>query len=166
MEDNKTFDNYFEYALAKKFPDIDVYSENVERPKALPEQNLPGEIATGAMQSFKSDVQENPVESLYAIAKGGAAGGIGALGDVVSLIKGVGYALSTPEGKSAVDEFIKGMESATVVPTTEDVQGFLNQFIPEPKTQAAETAGELIAPVKLGNKFIKTTVKKMTKAKK
>lgn len=114
---------------------------------ALPEPNIVDQLTAEGVGQFVEDFEQRPMQSVYGLAKGATQAAIGTPGDLISLVKGAYYATQTPEGQSKLEEFVRGMESATGLPTTEDVASFLNQFIPESGTPGAEGAGELIAPV-------------------
>lgn len=151
--------------------EYDDYTMQDVEPMSLPEAVKPNPIeqavSTG-LQDVKKDVQQKPVQSLYGAAKGAVEGSIGLPGDLISIVKGIYYATQTPEGKSKLDEFIKGAESATGLPTTEDVKGFLDIILPKTEAEAAEVVGQLLSPagyVKPAVKTIKAT-KNMLKAKK
>lgn len=151
--------------------EYDDYTMQDVEPMSLPEAVKPNPIeqavSTG-LQDVKQDVQQKPVQSLYGAAKGAVEGSIGLPGDLISIVKGIYYATQTPEGKSKLDEFIKGAESATGLPTTEDVKGFLDIILPKTEAEAAEVVGQLLSPagyVKPAVKTIKAT-KNMLKAKK
>ena len=151
--------------------EYDDYTMQDVEPMSLPEAVKPNPIeqavSTG-LQDVKQDVQQKPVQSLYGAAKGAVEGSIGLPGDLISIVKGIYYATQTSEGKSKLDEFIKGAESATGLPTTEDVKGFLDIILPKTEAEAAEVVGQLLSPagyVKPAVKTIKAT-KNMLKAKK
>lgn len=141
--------------------------EPVSMPESLQPNPIEKAVSTG-LQDVKQDVEQKPMESLYGAAKGAVEGSVGLPGDLVSIVKGIYYATQTPEGKSKLDEFIKGAESATGLPTTEDVKGFLDKILPRSEAEAAEVVGQLLSPagyVKPAVKTIKAT-KNMLKAKK
>lgn len=151
--------------------EYDDYTMQDVEPMSLPEAVKPNPIekavSTG-LQDVKQDFQQKPAQSLYGAAKGAVEGSIGLPGDLISIVKGIYYATQTPEGKSKLDEFIKGAESVTGLPTTEDVKGFLDIILPKTEAEAAEVVGQLLSPagyVKPAVKTIKAT-KNMLKAKK
>lgn len=140
----------------------DYITQDIEMEVSLPKSLQPNpveKLVSSSLQSVKQDIEQKPSESLYGLAKGAVEGSAGLAGDLISLVKGVYYATQTPEGKSKLDEFVRGAESATGLPTTEDVQAFLNKLIPESSTSGAEGLGQLLAPTSA----IKPAVK-MTKA--
>lgn len=180
---NNIFDNYENWRLDQEFgPVPPVAEENTVmapeiqvKPSGLPSPGIVAPLVTEGISAIKSDIEQRPVESLLALGKGAIEGAIGTPGDLISIIKGIYYAATTPEGQSKMNEFIKGMESSTVLPTTEDVKSFVNELLPGLKTEstAAESAGELIAPsgvatyvAKGATKGISKGISAMTKATK
>ena len=138
-------DQRFEdYKLNAYVPEEEV----IERPKGLPSPGIIAPLVTEGVSAVVSDIEQRPVESLFALGKGAIEGAIGTPGDLISILKGAYYAATTPEGKSKMDEFMKGLESSTGLPTTEDVKKFINELAPQLQTKAtaAESVGEIIAP--------------------
>lgn len=174
------FDNYENWRLDQEFGPVPpvaeetVMAQTIEvKPKGLPSPGIVAPLITEGISAIKSDIEQRPAESLLALGKGAIEGAIGTPGDLISIIKGIYYAATTPEGQSKMNEFIKGMESSTVLPTTEDVKSFINQLLPGLKTEstASESAGELIAPsgvatyvAKGATKGISKGISAMTKA--
>ena len=148
----------------------DYIMQDVE-PVSMPESLQPNPIekaVAGGLQDVKQEFEQKPEQAVYGMAKGAVEGSIGFPGDLISLVKGVYYATQTPEGKSKLDEFIKGAESATGLPTTEDVKMFLDNILPKTEAEASEVIGQLLSPagyVKPATKAVKVT-KDMLKAKK
>ena len=177
---NNIFDNYENWRLDQEFGPVPPVAEETVmapkievKPKGLPSPGIVAPLITEGISAIKSDIEQRPAESLLALGKGAIEGAIGTPGDLVSIIKGIYYAATTPEGQSKMNEFIKGMESSTVLPTTEDVKSFVNELLPGLKTEstAAESAGELIAPsgvatyvAKGATKGISKGISAMTKA--
>jgi hypothetical protein len=170
------FEGYIDWSLNKRFggaPSVEgeqqeafVPAETIP-PKQVnqPEYTKPAPIVkmiAEGLDELKSDVENKPVESAYGMAKGAVQGTIGAPGDIVSIAKGIYYATQTPEGKSKVEEFIKGMESATGLPTSEDVQKFLNKLIPSGPL-STEAAGEIVSIGKAISKIGKSAIKNKAK---
>lgn len=148
-------------------PVATVEPKNVNQPQFTKPTVLQEKVGQG-LESLKYDVESKPMESAYGLAKGAVQGTIGSVGDLVSIAKGIYYATQTPEGQSKVEEFIKGMESSTGAPTSEDVAKFLDQYLPAgPKS--AEFAGELISlggiATKAGKEIAKVSKKVSTKTK-
>lgn len=162
------FDDYIDWSSEQRFGTLMVEDKpEVSMPEAVKPNVLEQAVSTG-LQDVKQDVEQKPIQSLYGAAKGAVEGSIGLPGDLVSIVKGIYYATQTPEGKSKLDEFLKGAESATGLPTTEDVKGFLDTILPKTEAEAAEVVGQLLSPagyVKPAVKTIKAT-KNMLKAKK
>lgn len=165
-----TLNGYTEDNLAMK-RESKARQQMMEKPKGLPSPGVVAPLVTEGVSAVVSDIEQRPAESLYALGKGAIEGAIGTPGDLISIIKGIYYAAATPEGQSKMNEFIKGMESSTVLPTTEDVKAFINELAPQLQTKAtaAESVGEIIAPsglATLATKSVVKGIKKMTKATK
>lgn len=155
-----TSDNLAMKREAKTRQQIASEQQMIESPKGLPSPGVVAPLVTEGISAIKSDVEQKPLESLYALGKGAVEGAIGTPGDLISILKGAYYAATTPEGKSKLEEFTRGVESSTGLPTTEDVKAFINELIPELQTKAtaAESAGEILAPggyVKAGTNILK-----------
>lgn len=158
---------FADYKLNAYVPEEEV----IERPKALPSAGIVAPLITEGLSAIQSNVESMPVESLLATGKGAVEGAIGTPGDLISLIKGIYYAATTPEGQSKLEEFTRGLESSTLLPTTEDVKKFINELAPQlaTKATAAESVGEIIAPSGLATyatKGVAKGIKKITKATK
>jgi hypothetical protein len=100
------------------------------------------------------------------LVKGSVQGTAGVFGDIVSLGQGVAAAINPMPGENRVDAFLRGMEGATVLPTTEDISKFLDSIfgpvVPEGEdemrkdaSKVSETVGELFG----AGKAIKETAK-------
>lgn len=105
-------------------------------------------------------------ETAAAVAKGMAQGFVGLPGDLIALARGV-YELGKSGGD--LEAFVKGLESKTGLPTTEDVKKFLDEagLKVGDGDMTAETVGEFASPggyVK-GAKKIAKSAKKVTGAK-
>ena len=158
-------DQRFEdYKLNAYVPEEEV----IERPKGLPSPGIVAPLVTEGVSAVVSDIEQRPVESLFALGKGAVEGAIGTPGDLISILKGAYYAATTPEGKSKLEEFTRGLESSTGLPTTEDVKKFINELVPQLQTKAtaAESVGEIIAPSGLATLATKGVVKGIKKIKK
>ena len=158
-------DQRFEdYKLNAYVPEEEV----IERPKGLPSPGIVAPLVTEGVSAVVSDIEQRPVESLFALGKGAVEGAIGTPGDLISILKGAYYAATTPEGKSKLEEFTRGLESSTGLPTTEDVKAFINELIPQfqTKSTAAELAGEILAPTGVATLATKGVVKGIKKLKK
>lgn len=164
------FAGYVDWHLNKRFGGAPTIGEQAEwtpaetiapKPVSQPQFTKPTtlqeKVAEG-IGTFVSDLENRPVESAYGMAKGAVQGTVGSMGDLVSIAKGIYYATQTPEGKSKAEEFIKGMESATGAPTSDDVKQFLDQFIPS-GPRSTEAAGELVSLGKVAGKAAKGVAK-------
>ena len=131
----------------------------------MPSPGIVAPLVTEGVSAVVSDIEQRPVESLLALGKGAIEGAIGTPGDLISILKGAYYAATTPEGKSKLEEFTRGLESSTGLPTTEDVKAFINELIPQfqTKSTAAELAGELIAPSGVATYVAKGAAKGISK---
>jgi hypothetical protein len=140
----------------------------IERPKGLPSPGIVAPLVTEGVSAVASDIEQRPVESLLALGKGAIEGAIGTPGDLISILKGAYYAATTPEGKSKLEEFTRGLESSTGLPTTEDVKKFINELVPQLQTKAtaAESVGEILAPSGLATYATKGVVKGIKQIKK
>jgi hypothetical protein len=158
-------DQRFEdYKLNAYVPEEEV----IVKPKGLPSPGIVAPLVTEGVSAVVSDIEQRPVESLLALGKGAIEGAIGTPGDLISILKGAYYAATTPEGKSKLEEFTRGLESSTGLPTTEDVKAFINELIPQfqTKSTAAELAGEILAPTGVATLATKGVVKGIKKLKK
>ncbi|CAB4160515.1 hypothetical protein UFOVP765_14 [uncultured Caudovirales phage] len=159
-------DQRFEdYKLNAYVPEQEVV---IERPKGLPSPGVVAPLVTEGVSAVVSDIEQRPAESLYALGKGAIEGAIGTPGDLISILKGAYYAATTPEGKSKLEEFTRGLESSTGLPTTEDVKAFINELVPQLQTKAtaAESVGEILAPSGLATYATKGVVKGIKQIKK
>lgn len=170
------FDDYINYVSEQRYGplsinDKDMAMQSSEQNTSMPESLQPNIIEktiSGGLQEVKQEFEQKPEQAVYGMAKGAVEGSVGLPGDLISLVKGVYYATQTPEGKSKLDEFIKGAESATGLPTTEDVKMFLDKILPKTEAEASEIVGQILSPagyVKPTTKAVKIT-KDMLKAKK
>ena len=158
-------DQRFEdYKLNAYVPEEEV----IARPKGLPSPGIVAPLVTEGVSAVVSDIEQMPAESLFALGKGAVEGAIGTPGDLIAILKGAYYAATTPEGQSKLEEFTRGLESATGLPTTEDVKKFINDLIPQLQTKAtsAELAGEILAPTGVATLATKGVVKGIKKLKK
>lgn len=72
------------------------------------------------------------------LAKGAIQGTVGLPGDIESLVYGVRELMKRGAGESALDAFIRGLETETVAPKTEDVKKWIDTNI-GPLVPAGET---------------------------
>ncbi len=77
-----------------------------------------------------------------------ATGAVGFAGDVISIAQGVKEVLARTGDQDAADAFVKGMEQKTGLPTTEDVNSFIDQWLPESLQSGsmAQDVGEMSSP--------------------
>ena len=163
------FNSYENWRLDQEFGPVPPVAEEVMvKPEGLPSPGIVAPLVTKGVSAVVSDIEQKPAESLYALGKGAIEGAIGTPGDLISILKGAYYAATTPEGKSKLEEFTRGLESSTGLPTTEDVKAFINELVPQLQTKAtaAESTGELLAPggyVKAAKNIIKKSAKTVVK---
>lgn len=105
------------------------------------------------------------------LLKGSIQGTAGVFGDIVSIGRGIAAALNPAEGEDRADAFLRGMELSTGLPTTEDVQKFLDSVLgpvvpagvtDERRRTAAKTAesvGEFVGAGKTIKETVQTGVK-------
>ena len=158
-------ERFKQYKLNAYVPEEEVV---IEKPKGLPSLGIVAPLVTEGVSAVVSDIEQRPVESLLALGKGAIEGAIGTPGDLISILKGAYYAATTPEGKSKLEEFTRGLESSTGLPTTEDVKAFINELVPQLQTKAtaAESVGEILAPSGLATYATKGVVKGIKQIKK
>lgn len=89
----------------------------------------PAQAVQGALGAFGS------------AGKGALQATVGLPGDIISLGRGIGAAVSPQPGEDRLGAFLRGMEGETGLPTTEDVKKFLDQYGKAPFEQF-ETLGE------------------------
>ena len=108
----------------------------------------------GAAPMSMGQFAETAADVPAGLVKGAIQGTIGLPGDIESLIYGVREILNRGAGESALDAFVDGLEQRTILPTTENVKGWLDAnvgpLVPEGtdprRVEAAKTAefvGEL-----------------------
>ena len=156
-----TADNLAMKRESKARQQITTEQQMIEKPKGLPSPGIVAPLVTEGVSAVVSDVENMPAESLFALGKGAIEGAIGTPGDLISILKGAYYAATTPEGKSKLEEFTRGLESSTGLPTTEDVKKFINELVPQLQTKAtaAESMGEIIAPSGVATYLAKNAAK-------
>jgi hypothetical protein len=97
------------------------------------------------------------------LVKGIATGAAGLTGDVLSIGRGLFEIGRRGGDESAVDAFLGGMEAGTFVPTTENINQWIDTNVPLPeRMKGASTTGfigEVVAPGGALTKVIKTSVK-------
>ena len=95
----------------------------------LPEDQKPMSAAT--FGKMAADVPAG-------LAKGAIQGTVGIGGDIESLVYGVREIIKRGAGESALDAFIKGLETETILPKTEEVKKWLDTNV-GPLVPAGET---------------------------
>jgi hypothetical protein len=116
--------------VASEDPEANIV-ENADKTPVSPSQFARG-VGTTALQT----------------AKGVATGAVGFAGDVISIAQGVKEVLARTGDQDAADAFVKGMEQKTGLPTTEDVNSFIDQWLPESLQSGsmAQDVGEMSSP--------------------
>ena len=153
--------------------------------RELPDEPEPGlnEMATemaagteppGAQPMSVKEFVTTAADVPAGLLKGSVQGTAGIFGDIVSIGRGIAAAINPTEGESRADAFVRGMEMSTGLPTTEDVQQFLDSVLgpvvpagvtDERRREAAKTAesvGEFIG----AGKAVKETAQAGLKAAK
>jgi len=113
------------------------------------------------------------------LLKGAVQGTVGLPGDIIMLGRGIYSAMNPNPGEGRLDAFLRGTEGKTILPTTDDVQKFLDETLGVPllpasdqdpvRRQAAgvsEFVGELAGGSKTAIELGKTTAKAAKTAKK
>lgn len=163
------FDDYINWSTEQRFGPAVPSGSLVE---GKPYEPTVGDVAAGVVSKVAGgvaeDVTQRPLESAYGAVKGAAEGIVGLPGDIESLIRGIVAVANTPEGKSKLEEFIKGAES-TILPTTEKVGQYVEKVLPKSNAPYAEGVGEMFAPVGTavkGAKAMSKAIGKMAKSSK
>ena len=80
------------------------------------------------------------------VAKGAATAAVGGAGDIISLAQGAKEVFSRTGDEGALQAFVRGMEKKTGLPTTEDVNKFVDGWLPESLQtgSVAQDIGELV----------------------
>jgi hypothetical protein len=87
-------------------------------------------------------------KAAFQTAKGVATGAVGITGDLISISQGVKEILSRTNDEEAATAFVRGMEQKTGLPTTEDVNTFIDQWLPTSLKSGsmAQDIGEMASP--------------------
>jgi len=87
-------------------------------------------------------------KAAFQTAKGVATGAVGITGDLISISQGVKEILSRTNDEEAAAAFVRGMEQKTGLPTTEDVNTFIDQWLPTSLKSGsmAQDIGEMASP--------------------
>lgn len=108
------------------------------------------------------------------LAKGAIQGTVGIGGDIESLVYGVREIIKRGAGESALDAFIKGLETETILPKTEEVKKWLDTnvgpLVPAGETDEArkKAAGvsEFVGELGGAGKTVTTAAKAVGRSKK
>jgi len=167
-EIKKTYMKVLQPAMAEVLE----FKENIE---------FAGEVAKNIGQEVKQSAQdygqylkETPAKQAIAesgaeLAKGLAAGTYGSVGDAEGLIRAVVNLVTTPEGQSKLENFLKGFEE-NIAKSTADAESDIEKITGEtPKGLGyVEGVGQLLAPTTLvtkGPKIVTRAVKKLREKK-
>lgn len=167
-EIKKTYMKVLQPAMAEVLE----FKENIE---------FAGEVAKNIGQEVKQSAQdygqylkETPAKQAIAesgaeLAKGLAAGTYGSVGDAEGLIRAVVNLVTTPEGQSKLESFLKGFEENIVIGTAgaeSDIETITGKT---PKgLNYVEGVGQLLAPTTLvtkGPRIVGKAVKKLREKK-
>jgi len=123
-------------------------------PEALPMEAPAGSQAVTPAE-FGMDVGN--------LVKGVVTGAAGLAGDVLSIGRGLFEIGRRGGDESAVDAFLKGMEAGTFVPTTENINQWIDENVGLPERMKGDSVpgfiGEVVAPGSVATKVIKGGVK-------
>lgn len=97
----------------------------------------------------KTPASESIPTSLSELGKGLLAGVGGFAGDFEQLGRGIVQVLKTPEGKSKLESFIKGLEEETALYTSTDVEGMIEDKVGKTPEGAGlpKNVGLITAPI-------------------
>ena len=130
-------------------------------PEALP-MEAPAGSQTVTPAEFGMDVGN--------LVKGVATGAAGLAGDVLSIGRGLFEIGRRGGDESAVDAFLKGMDEGTFVPTTENINQWIDENVGLPERMKGDSApgfiGEVVAPGGVAAKVVKAASKGVKGAKK
>lgn len=138
-------------------PEVSVGGITGAEPEAVPGAGEgAGPLSMEAATSFGQDVAR--------FGKGSVTGTVGGLGDLVAIGRGL-YEIGRRGGdESVVDAFTRGFQSRTILPTTEDVNNWLDANVPLPefmkgKADVPQTIGEVASIGGLVKKAVPSIVK-------
>jgi hypothetical protein len=145
MADYKSFDDYFNYSLDKRFGEV-----NPEPPESIDVGGAVGRVEIRPQEEIKDDY-ETIVKSGYATAKGLVQGELGIFGELEHVLNGIANIYSRPEGQQKIDAFLEGMGKKSILPDAMKMRELLNKVIPEadPEFEIAENIAEAVGPGKL-----------------
>ena len=187
------FDNYFAYRSAIKYggmviQDPDQPVNTVEGANEAIKQGIEGGLEPGYLQQPprpQEEIDERrrrtqiaatmPADIITGAARGLAEGWAGLPGDLISLSRALYNMGAVGADESKLDAFIEGLDLATGLPTTQDIQNFLDEnigpIVPvtaaegtkearESVVSGAQLVGELLAPagyISLAKRGVKAT---------
>jgi len=131
---------------------------------------LPSDQKTMSASTFGKMAADVPA----GLAKGAIQGTVGIGGDIESLVYGVREIIKRGAGESALDAFIKGLESETILPKTEEVKKWLDTnigtLIPAGETDEARKEGakvsEFVGELGGAGKTVTAATKAVARSKK
>lgn len=131
---------------------------------------LPADQKTMSASTFGKMAADVPA----GLAKGAIQGTVGIGGDIESLVYGVREIIKRGAGESALDAFIKGLESETILPKTEEVKKWLDTnigpLIPASETDEARKEGakvsEFVGELGGAGKTVTAATKAVARSKK
>lgn len=126
----------------------------------------PAGAAPMTVGEFATSVADTPAGLL----KGALQGSIGLPGDIESLVYGVRELMSRNADESFLEAFVRGLESGTIMPTTDEVKKWLDKnvgtLVPagasERRTDPAKTA-EVVGELLGGGQMVSTLAKTIAK---
>ena len=132
-----------------------------------------GESVKESAQEYGQYMKETPLKesiptTMNELGKGLIAGVGGIIGDTEQLIYGINEVLKTPEGKSKLEAFIKGLETPTMAYTSGDIEQMLESVTGATPKGAGfpEGTGLITAPIGAVTKVAKQTAKAVKSLKK
>lgn len=143
----------FEKELNKDY-DRTFYSELAPEPEGLPAEMQPGTQSVTPAEFAMEGAN---------FVKGIATGAVGLAGDVVSIGRGL-YEIGVRGGDTTkLDAFLEGMGKGTILPTSEDINKWVDANVPLPEGMKSGSVpgmiGEIVAPGGLATKVAKTAAK-------
>lgn len=144
------FDNYFGYWSAMKYGDLVVSNpdkpvDTVQGANEAIKQGIMGDMEPGYLHRGEPSERElelrakrdrgaailatMPVDVATGAARGLAEGWAGLPGDLISLSRALYNMGAVGAGESKLDAFLEGLDFSTGLPTTQDIQKFLDDNI-------------------------------------
>ena len=158
------FDDYLDFILDEQYSIIP--NQEFENSQAIPKSNVIDKYVGNTLTEFKTETEQNPLGTAYALPKGAAETAVGGFGDLVSVVRGIVDVFSRPENMSKWEAFLGGLDKPTILPTTEDVRAVTEKILPSPENKAAQSIGEFVstgAIAKKGATKVAKETKKMAK---